>query len=231
MAAIGKQRLPLPAMGRILSVNLAVPERSTAKRVGITGINKQPVDGPVAVRAPGPKTIGLHSGLVGDQIFDIEHHGGDDQAVYAYAREDYDWWQTRLGRTLPGGIFGENLTTLDVDVNGAVIGELWRIGAGLVLQPTFGRIPCATFQAKMAEPHWLKTFTRENRPGAYLRVVEPGNVQPGDPVQVVDRPAHGVTIATAFRAYMTEPKLLAELVQTDGLPADLQKTLRDRLPT
>ncbi len=230
MAAIGKQRLPLPAMGRILSVNLAVPERSTAKRVGITGINKQPVDGPVAVRAPGPKTIGLHSGLVGDQIFDIEHHGGDDQAVYAYAREDYDWWQTRLGRTLPGGIFGENLTTLDVDVNGAVIGELWRIGAGLVLQPTFGRIPCATFQAKMAEPHWLKTFTRENRPGAYLRVVEPGNVQPGDPVQVVDRPAHGVTIATAFRAYMTEPKLLAELVQTDGLPADLQKTLRDRLP-
>ncbi len=218
-------------MGRILSVNIAVPEHSAAKRVGITGINKQPVTGPVAVRAPGPKTTGLHSGLVGDQIFDIQHHGGDDQAVYAYAREDYDWWQARLDRTLPGGIFGENLTTVDVDVNGAVIGELWRIGDGLVLQPTFGRIPCATFQAKMGEPRWLKTFTRENRPGAYLRVVEPGHVEAGDPVQVVDRPAHGVTIAAAFRAYMTEPDLLAELVAIDGLPEDLLETLRDRMRT
>jgi MOSC domain-containing protein YiiM len=164
--------------GTVLSVNLAVPERSTAKHVGITGINKQPVDHPVAVRAPGPKTVGLHSGLVGDQIFDIDHHGGDDQAVYAYAREDYDWWERTLDRKLPGGMFGDNLTTVAVDVSGAVIGEKWRIGADLVLQPTFGRIPCATFQARMAEPHWVKTFTRENRPGAYLRVVAPATSKP-----------------------------------------------------
>jgi MOSC domain-containing protein YiiM len=97
--------------GRVLSVNVAVPERSTAKNVGITGINKRPVCRPVSVRAPGPKRTGLHSGVVGDQIFDVAHHGGDDQAVYAYAREDYDWWQQELGRDLPGGLFGENLTT------------------------------------------------------------------------------------------------------------------------
>jgi MOSC domain-containing protein YiiM len=213
--------------GRILSVNLAVPERSTAKRVGITGINKQPVDHPVAVRAPGPKTIGLHSGLVGDQIFDIDHHGGDDQAVYAYAREDYDWWQDHLGRTLPGGLFGENLTTAGVDVNGAVIGERWQIGAELVLEPTFGRIPCATFQAKMGEPRWVKTFTQAGRPGAYLRVVVPGHVQAGDPVVVVDRPDHGVTIGGAFRAYLTEPELIQDYLQRD-LPAGLRETLLDR---
>ncbi|MFR9780743.1 MOSC domain-containing protein [Micromonospora sp. MS34] len=218
-------------MGKILSVNLAVPERSTAKRVGITGINKQPVDGPVTVRAPGPKTTGLHSGLVGDQIFDIEHHGGDDQAVYAYAREDYDWWEARLDRVLPGGVFGENLTTVGVDVNGAVIGETWLIGDSLVLQPTFGRIPCATFQAKMAEPQWVKTFTRENRPGAYLRVVEPGDVQAGDPVTVMHQPAHGVTIADAFRAYLTEPELLPALVEIEGLPDELRHSLRRRLRT
>ena len=216
-------------MGRILAVNLAVPEPSSAKRVGITGINKQPVDGPVAVRAPGPKTTGLHSGLVGDQIFDIEHHGGDDQAVYAYAREDYDWWEAKLGRQLPGGIFGENLTTSGIDVNGAVIGERWRIGDRLVLAPTFGRIPCATFQLKMAEPHWVKTFTRENRPGAYLRVVEPGEVRAGDPVTVADRPAHGVTIAEAFRAYMFEPELLPRLIEIEGIPADLRDALRSRV--
>jgi MOSC domain-containing protein YiiM len=216
-------------MGRIISVNLAVPELSTAKRVGITGINKQPVDGPVAVRAPGPKTTGLHSGLVGDQIFDIQAHGGDDQAVYAYAREDYDWWEAQLDRVLPGGIFGENLTTAEVDVNGAVIGEQWRVGDSLVLEPTFGRIPCVTFQAKMAEPHWVKTFTACNRPGAYLRVVEPGDVRAGDPVNVVNRPAHGVTIADAFRAYMTEPELLPELVEIEGIPDDLRDMFSRRM--
>lgn len=215
-------------MGSILSVNLAVPELSTAARVGLTGINKQPVDGPVTVRAPGPKTTGLHSGLVGDQIFDVEHHGGDDQAVYAYAREDYDWWEAELDRVLPGGVFGENLTTVGVDVNHAVIGETWLIGDSLELQPTFGRVPCATFQAKMAEPQWVKTFTRENRPGAYLRVVRPGKVQAGDPVSVIHRPAHGVTIAAAFRAYLTEPESLSTLAETEGLPDDLRRKLRRR---
>jgi MOSC domain-containing protein YiiM len=216
-------------MGEILSVNVAVPERSTAKRVGMTGINKQPVAGPVAVRAPGPKTTGLHSGLVGDRIFDIEHHGGDDQAVYVYAREDYDWWEAQLDRVLPGGTFGENLTTVGVEVNGALIGETWRVGDSLVLQPTFGRIPCATFQAKMALPQWVRTFTRENRPGAYLRVIEPGDVKAGDTVTVTHRPAHGVTIAEAFRAYLTEPELLPRLAEIEGLPDDLRDSLRRRM--
>ena len=216
-------------MGTILSVNLAVPEASSAKSVGITGINKQPVDGPVLVRAPGPKTTGLHSGLVGDQIFDVAHHGGDDQAVYAYAREDYDWWEVELGRPLPGGIFGENLTTVGVDVNGAFIGERWRIGADLVLETTFGRIPCATFQAKMAEPRWVKRFTGESRPGAYLRVVEPGEVRAGDEVRVVDRPVRGVTIAEGFRAWMLEPELLPRLMDADGISESLKEEVRQRL--
>jgi MOSC domain-containing protein YiiM len=221
------------SIGRVLSVNLAVPELSTAKRVGITGINKQPVDHPVAVRAPGPKSADRPSaeasGLAGDQIFDVANHGGDDQAVYAYAREDYDWWEQRLDWKLPGGMFGENLTLAGVDVNGAVIGEQWRIGSELVLQPTFGRIPCATFQARMGLPGWLKTFTRENRPGAYLRVVTPGDVTRGDSVEVVDRPSHGVSIAMAFRAYMTEPEMIPGLLEIEDLPSDLRAGLESRI--
>jgi MOSC domain-containing protein YiiM len=216
-------------VGSVLSVNLAVPEVSTAKKAGITGINKQPVDHPVTVRPPGPKGIGLHSGLVGDQIFDIEHHGGDDQAVYAYAREDYDWWEQQLDRKLPGGLFGENLTLEGIDVNGAVIGETWQIGAGLVLQTTFGRIPCTTFQAKMAEPHWVKTFAQANRPGAYLRVLTPGEVKAGDPVEVLKSPPHGVTIADAFHAWMTDQSRLLELLTVDGLPEPLKDDIRRRL--
>jgi MOSC domain-containing protein YiiM len=216
-------------LGRVLSVNVAVPERSSAKNVGITGINKRPVDRPVAVRAPGPRTTGLHSGVVGDQIFDVAHHGGDDQAVYAYAREDYDWWQRQLGRDLHAGLFGENLTTSGVDVNGAVLGERWRIGRSLVLSPTFGRIPCATFQAKMGERRWIKRFTEGNRPGAYLRVIEPGEVRAGDPIEVVDRPAHGVTIASAFRAYTSDPAALPALLAVDHLPAGMRETIERRL--
>jgi MOSC domain-containing protein YiiM len=215
--------------GRVLSVNVAVPERSTAKNVGITGINKRPVGRPVSVRAPGPKRTGLHSGVVGDQIFDVAHHGGDDQAVYAYAREDYDWWQQELGRDLPAGLFGENLTTENVDVNGAVIGERWRIGADVVLAPTFGRIPCATFQAKMAEPRWIKRFAEESRPGTYLRVVEPGEIKAGDTIEVAHRPAHGVTIAHAFRAYTTDASLLPDLLAAEELPADIREAISRRL--
>jgi MOSC domain-containing protein YiiM len=216
-------------MGRIVSVNLAVPQADAAKPTGLTGINKQPVDGPVAVRAPGPKTTGLGSGLVGDRVFDVEHHGGDDQAVYAYAREDYDWWQAELGRPLTDGLFGENLTTVGVDVNGATIGERWRIGADLVLQTTFGRIPCATFQARMTEPHWVKTFTRQARPGAYLRVVEPGEIRATDAVEVIHRPAHGVTIAEGFRAWTLEPELLPRLLTADEAPEELRAKIRRRL--
>lgn len=217
------------ALGKIVSVNLAVPETSTAKSVGTTGINKQPVHFAVPVRAPGPRHGGLGSGLVGDQIFDVKHHGGDDQAVYAYAREDYDWWQSELGRELPGGIFGDNLTTLGVDVNGALIGERWRVGTDLVLQTTFARIPCTTFQAKMGERQWIKRFTREARPGAYLRVVEPGEIRAGDPVQVISRPERGMTIAEGFRAWTTEPQLLPRLLEVEDAPEELRNDVRRRL--
>src|SRR5689334_606758 len=135
-------------MGRLLSVNLAVPRDNPAKSTGITGIDKQPAAGPVAVRAPGEQGS---SGLAGDQIFDQAHHGGDDQAVYAYAREDLDRWQAELGRALPGGTFGENLTTAGVDVTGALIGERWQVGDEVVLEVAAPRIPCATFAHRMAE--------------------------------------------------------------------------------
>lgn len=215
--------------GTVLSVNLAVPETSTAKRVGTTGIHKRPVDHPVLVRPPGPKTTGLHSGLVGDQIFDIRHHGGDDQAVYAYAREDYDWWERELGRELPGGLFGDNLTLTGVDVNGAVVGETWRVGDELVLQVTFPRIPCATFGAKMAEPRWVKRFTAVGRPGAYLRVVTSGEVRAGDRVEVLTRPAHGMTVAESFRGWMGDKDVLRRLVTADDLPAGVRAEAEEEL--
>jgi MOSC domain-containing protein YiiM len=214
---------------KVLSVNVGVARPNPAKKLGMTGIDKLPVDHAVQVRAPGPKQTGLHSGVVGDPIGDTKHHGGDDQAVYAYAREDYDWWEKELGRELPDGMFGENLTTSGLDVNGALIGEVWRIGGTLELQPTFGRIPCATFGAKMGEKQWLKRFSLENRTGAYLRVVTPGEVRAGDAIELVHRPARSVSIAEAYRIYMHEPESLARLLDAEGLPADLAADVKRRV--
>ncbi|HET9562576.1 MAG TPA: MOSC domain-containing protein, partial [Propionibacteriaceae bacterium] len=141
-------------MARLDSVNLGHPRPNPHKDSGWTGIGKQPTDGPVEVRAPGPKTSGLGSGLVGDFIGDGKHHGGDGQAVYAFQREDLDEWERRLGRQLPNGFFGENLTTVGLEVNEARLGERWRVGSEVVLQVTTPRIPCSTFRGWMGQKGW-----------------------------------------------------------------------------
>jgi MOSC domain-containing protein YiiM len=196
----------------ILSVNLAVPRDNTFQRNGLsTGIDKRPVDRPVQVRAPGSRAEGLGSGLVGDHIGDRRHHGGDEQAVYSFTREDLDRWEGRLGRSLANGAFGENLTTSGIDVNEALIGERWRVGEDLELQVTFGRIPCATFRGWIDEVGWLKEFTADARPGAYTRVLVPGEVRAGDRLEVISRPDHDVTIALGFQAVTTHREYLPRL--------------------
>ncbi|MGP4008585.1 MOSC domain-containing protein [Streptomyces sp. 4N124] len=197
---------------KLLSVNLGRPKSVpyTDQPDGVTGIDKRPVDGPVRVAAPGPKGVGA-SGVAGDAVCHTRHHGGDDQAVYAVAREDLDDWERELGRPLANGVFGENLTTTGLDVSGARIGERWRIGS-VVLEVTSGRIPCSTFQAHVGEERWVKRFTAKGAPGAYLRVIEPGEIRAGDPVEIVHRPDHEVTVALQFRAVTTERSLLPRLL-------------------
>ncbi|WP_229073989.1 MOSC domain-containing protein [Actinoplanes sp. DH11] len=215
--------------GIVLTVNVGASEPNPAKGAPSTGIGKRPVDGPITVRPPGPKTTGLHSGVVGDHIGDTKNHGGDDQAVYAYSREDYTWWEAELGRELPNGTYGENLTTEGLDLLGAVIGERWRFPSGVVLECTFGRIPCATFQHRMGEPRWVRRFAEANRTGAYLRILEPGEIRAGDRVDVTDRPGHGLTVAEAFDIYMHDQDRLPRLLVADSLPPSTRREIEKRL--
>ncbi|MCB5911614.1 MOSC domain-containing protein [Streptomyces pinistramenti] len=198
---------------QLLTVNVGRPARSahTDADGGRTGFDKRPVDGPVAVAAPGPKGL-AGSGLAGDSVVDIRHHGGDDQAVYAYAREDLDVWQRELDRELANGAFGENLTTSGVEVTGARIGERWRIGRQVLLEVTSPRIPCRTFQGRMEWSGWIKRFTQAGVPGAYLRVLEPGEIRAGDSVGLVFRPDHDITVGLVFRAVTTRRELLPRLL-------------------
>ncbi|TFV47843.1 MOSC domain-containing protein [Blastococcus sp. TF02A-35] len=174
-----------------------------------TGIDKRLVEGRVAV--------GEH-GLDGDVQVNRKYHGGDGQQVYAYAQEDADWWAAELGRELPPGRFGENLRTTGVDLTHAVLGERWRVGTAL-LEVTAPRIPCANFARFWDVPQLVKRFTAHGAPGAYLRVLETGELGAGDLVELVHRPDHGVTVDLVFRAWTTQKYRAAELAPAlDVLP-------------
>ncbi len=218
-------------MANVLTVNLAHPRSNPDDERALTGIDKRPASGAVGVRAPGPKGGGLGSGLVGDTIGDLRAHGGDDQAVYAYAREDLDAWQSELDREIANGVFGENLTTAGVDVTNALIGERWRVGSdGVELEVSRPRIPCRTFAAWLQINGWINTFTRTAVPGAYLRLVTPGTVRAGDKIVVTHRPDHNVTIGLVFRALTLEPDLLPAILRADALPAKLKEVAHRRAP-
>lgn len=210
----------MPALVR--SVNLGTVEQLSGVR-GRTGIRKRPVPR-IEVRDPGPRHAGLGSGVVGDGIGSRRHHGGEVQAVYAYAREELDHWARELGRELEDGLFGENLTTAGLDVDTARTGERWRVGTAL-LEVTGPRIPCATFGGRMGERGWVRRFAARARTGAYLAVVEAGVIEPGDPVEVESRPDHDVTVPMLFRAGMGDRALGRRILDT----VDLRPATREWL--
>jgi MOSC domain-containing protein YiiM len=213
---------------KVISVNIGRPRPNPWKRLPATGIDKRPVEGPVAVTEPGPKGTGA-VGLAGDRAYDVANHGGSDQAVYAYAREDLDRWELEFERPLANGSFGENLTTTGFDVNAARIGDRWGIGPDLVLEVSGPRIPCATFQGWLERAGWIKRFTAAAVPGPYLRVVRPGDLRAGDEIRILSRPDHDVTVELAFRALTTEPELLGRLLVAQALPAAELEIIRRRV--
>ncbi|MCW2740535.1 MAG: uncharacterized protein JWR45_957 [Blastococcus sp.] len=176
---------------------LPVPD----KRPDRSGIDKRPVTGRVAVR---------ELGLDGDVQVNKRHHGGEGQAVYAYAQEDADFWMAELGRELPPGRFGENLRTTGLDLRNAVLGEQWQVGTA-VLEVTAWRIPCANFARFWDVPDLVKRFSAYGATGAYLRVLQTGDIGAGDPVEILARPDHGVTVEQAFRITTTHRSRLPEL--------------------
>ncbi len=136
----------------LVSVNVG-PSRPLGNRR--SGIDKRPVQGEVQV---GPE------GLQGDVQVNKKHHGGPDQALYAYHLEDYEWWSTELGQDLSPGLFGENLTCKGLPE--IMVGDRYRIGQ-VLMEVTAPRIPCNTLATRMGDPTFVKTFTQARRPGFY----------------------------------------------------------------
>jgi MOSC domain-containing protein YiiM len=202
---------------RLLTVNVVEELIPGPKETGLTAIDKRPQAGRVPVN---------ELGLAGDSVCDTKNHGGPDLALYAYAREDADWWSAQLDREIPPGLFGENLVTEGLDITNALIGETWRLGDGpdavevMVRAP---RIPCITFQHRMQIPGWIKRFHREGRPGAYLKVFKTGAIAADDPVTVLSRPDHEVTIGELFGGQ--DPAKMQEML---GSGVDLMDEIREQ---
>ncbi len=201
-------------VGQVLSINIARQSQAQtwSNSGNRTGINKVSVDGAVLFR---------DEGVVGDNVVDRVNHGGYNKAVYAYAREDALWWEERIGREIAPGQFGENLTTLDLDLSGAVIGEQWRIGE-LLLEVSEPRIPCKIFAGFWDRPTLIKEFTEANRSGAYLRILEGATIEKGMSIEIVHRPEHGITIGDVFAARSGAREKIREIASVTNLSTEYQ---------
>jgi MOSC domain-containing protein YiiM len=175
--------------------------------VGVTAIDKRPVEGPVKVHK-----LGVH----GDVQANRAHHGGEDQALYAYSQADADYWAAELLRDFPPGSFGENLRVAGIDATRSVIGERWKIGLDVEVEVTSPRTPCATFQRRMGEPAFVKRFTEAGRVGAYLRVVRTGTIRAGDHIHRLYVPKHGITVGQWFSAPDLESMEALRDAEADG---------------
>lgn len=211
---------------RIRSTNLARPKPDPGTP-RTTGIDKHPVES-IEVFEPGPR-YGDGPGVVGDLVGDAQHHGGADKAVYAFSREELDWWEGELGRGLSDGTFGENLTTEGLDLESLLVNQRLRAGAQVVLEVSVSRTPCATFQRHIGERAWVRRFAERGRPGTYLRVVVPGEIRPGDPVELLEPPGHDVDVRTAFAAAMGDEVAARRVIEAGCLPELYEARLRRRV--
>ena len=207
----------MPTPSRVLSVNVgkAVATEHTSAPGGMTGIDKYAVSA-LTVRSPGPKVGGLGSGVVGDHIGDQRFHGGDNKAVYLFAREELDWWEVESGRPLRSGIFGENLTTAGLAVDELIVGSRVAVGdpasPSVVLTVAGPRIPCRTFSGHLGERQWIKRFTARGRTGAYCSVEVPGEIRAVDTLRVLDVPEHGMNVPQLFRALTGDLELIEQVI-------------------
>ncbi len=178
---------------RLISLNVGLPQEVVWRgKPVVTGIFKAPVNGPLRL-AP--------LNLDGDRQADLSVHGGAYKAVYAYPAEHYAFWRAELpGRDLPWGVFGENFTTEGLHEDQLVIGDRLRLGTA-VLRVTEPRVPCYKLGLRFGDPEMTKRFLEARRSGFYLAVLQPGVVEAGQPFELLERPAHDLTVARMNSLY------------------------------
>lgn len=200
---------------RVLSINITsvVHQGEWTGSEGRTGIDKRSVTGAIEFK---------NNGVIGDRVIDANVHGGYEQAVYAYAREDAQWWEREINEEISAGRFGENLTTEGIDVNAALVGEQWKIGS-VILEVSQPRIPCRVFAGFWKRATLIKDFTQAGRPGTYLRIIQEGTAQAGDVIEVIFKPDHTISISDLFAAKSGERSKINEIKEVTYLSTEFKE--------
>ena len=197
----------------LASVNVGLPRTVPWRGQDVTtGIYKSPVEGPVALRG--------HN-LAGDRQADLSVHGGPTKAVYVYPSQHYDYWRTELPDVEFGwGHFGENFTVDGMDEESVHIGDEFGIGTArlVVTEP---RMPCFKLNVRFDRPDMVKRFLHSQRSGFYFGVLEEGEVEAGDAIELLSSHPNELSVADVTRLYTTERDnvvLLKKAVATTTLP-------------
>ena len=213
----------MSVVARVVSLNVGLPRTTTWRGEPVTtGILKQPVEGRV-------RAIGVN--LDGDGQADLTVHGGPDKAIYAYPVEHYAFWEDQLGRSLPWGSFGENLTIEGAPLEQeAAVGDRLRIGSAelVVTQP---RLPCYKLGIHFQDPGMVRRFLAAGRTGYYLRIAVEGDIGVGDRIDLLARHPAQVAVSELTRLIAVDrddADGLRRALALDVLPADLRPFFEQR---
>ena len=208
---------------KVISVNVGLPREVNWKgRKVLTGIFKEPVEGPVMV-AP--------LNLAGDKQADLTVHGGANKAVYGYPAEHYVYWRTELPEVaFSWGYFGENLTTEGLREDTLCVGDRLRVGSAL-LMVTQPRMPCYKLALRFGRDDMIQRFLASGRSGFYFSVLEPGEVRAGSDIEIVSRDSNRVQVADIQRLYLGQngdSGLLQRALNLSALPPNWKAALQER---
>lgn len=208
---------------KILSVNVGASRPMTIKGNTLqTGIYKIPATGPVSVS---------RLGLEDDVQIEPRKMGAENNAVYAYPFEHYDYWQNELKHEpFPIGQFGENLTVTGLLEEEVRIGDIFRFG-NTVLQVAHPRIPCRKLNERMGL-RFAPIFMASRKIGYYLRVLEEGTVEKGDNIELLERDENSPTMEEFLRVTQYEywnVEALQHLLQARDLMPAWQEMIEAKL--
>jgi MOSC domain-containing protein YiiM len=158
------------------------------ERVWTTGFVKHPVVGPLWLG---------RTNLVGDGQADLQNHGGPEKAVCVYAAEHYPFWRATLAKPeLPWGAFGENFTVEGLIEAAVCIGDVYAVGDAL-MQVSQPRQPCWKLARRWRVKDLAAQVQRTGHTGWYFRVLQEGDVAPGQPLRLLERPYAQWSVARA----------------------------------
>ena len=118
-------------------------------------------------------------GVPGDWQKNRKYHGGPNRAICLFSVELYDELR-REGADMQPGSVGENFTTRGIDLRSLNKGDRLQVG-NCVIELTDIRVPCTNLNKW--HPNLLQMI--QGRSGWVAKVVEEGDVKPGDAVQLI----------------------------------------------